>query len=102
MALPYRTEKARTDYMWKAIFFSTGLFVLMWGASFLVVDKITLTLKEELKEEAEDDAEEVRAMFTSVNADNQKVFDPPDWAAFSLMSVGAVTMLYSVALPKKG
>ncbi len=86
--------------MWKAIVFATGLFVCMWGASFLVVDKITLTLKEDPAESAEDD-EDVRAMFTSLNADNQKVFNPPDWAAFSLMSVGAVTMLYSVALPKK-
>ena len=32
---------------------------------------------------------------------NQRVIDPPEWAAFSLLSVGAVTMLYAVALPKK-
>ena len=30
-----------------------------------------------------------------------RVIDPPDWAAFSLLSVGAVTMLYAIALPKK-
>ena len=31
----------------------------------------------------------------------KQVIDPPEWAAFSLMSIGTVTMLYSVALPKK-
>jgi hypothetical protein len=30
-----------------------------------------------------------------------KMVDPPDWAAFSLLSVGTVTMLYAVALPRK-
>jgi hypothetical protein len=32
----------------------------------------------------------------------KKDFVPPDWAPWSLMSVGAVTMLYSVTLPKRG
>lgn len=31
-----------------------------------------------------------------------RVIQPPDWAAFSLMSIGTVTMLYSIALPKRG
>lgn len=82
--------------MWKAIFFATGMFVTMWGASFLVVDKITLTIKDDSKRD-----EGFRGLFTTTNAERQKVIDPPDWAAFSLMSVGSVTMLYSVALPKK-
>ena len=35
------------------------------------------------------------------SVDDQKVFDPPEWLAFSLMSVGTVTMLYAIALPKR-
>ena len=42
-----------------------------------------------------------RGLFGAVAASRKKVVDPPDWAAFSLMAVGTVTMLYSVALPKK-
>ena len=30
-----------------------------------------------------------------------RVIDPPDWAAFSLMSIGSVTMLYSFAVPRR-
>jgi len=40
-------------------------------------------------------------MFMSVNGNRQKVVDPPDWAAFSLMSIGSVTILYAIALPRK-
>jgi hypothetical protein len=83
--------------MMRATFFAIGLFVTLWGAGLLVVDKFELNAK----------ADEVprtgfRGLFTSVTTPERKqVIDPPEWAAFSLMSVGAVTMLYSVALPKK-
>lgn len=82
--------------MLRSLFFSIGLFVLLCGVSFLVVDKFVLNMKNNPEREAG-----FRGMFTSVNAHQQKVIDPPDWAAFSLMSVGSVTILYSIALPKK-
>jgi len=82
--------------MLRSTFFSMGLFVALWGAAFLAVDKVILTSR------AQSDREPgFRGLFTSVDAQRQQIIDPPDWAAFSLMSVGAVTMLYAVALPKK-
>jgi hypothetical protein len=79
----------------RASFFAVGLFVTMWGASCLFVDKLVLNVRDQ----------PIRGQrflgMLSTNAQRQKVLDPPDWAAFSLMSVGAVTMLYSFALPKK-
>lgn len=83
--------------MLRSVFFAGGLFVTLWGASFLLVDKMVLHAKDESPPEPG-----FRGFFTTLNAEQQKVFDPPDWAAFSLMSVGTVTMLYAVALPKKG
>ena len=82
--------------MMRSIFFSTGLFVALWGVTFLFVDNVTLRLQED-----ETRPQDFRGLFTSLNKDRQKVFDPPDWAAFALMSVGSVTMLYAIALPKK-
>ena len=35
-----------------------------------------------------------------VGRESRPILDPPDWAAFTLLSIGSVTMLYSVALPK--
>jgi hypothetical protein len=84
--------------MVRSTFFALGLFTAMCGASFLVVDKFVLNVKSKsLKKQ-----EGVRALFVSVTPDRQQVFDPPQWFAFSMMSAGSVTMLYSIALPKKG
>ncbi len=82
--------------MMRATFFSIGLFITLWGVSLLFVDKITLSSREEAMR-----TQGFRGMFSQMTVPRQKVYDPPDWAAFSLLSVGAVTMLYSVALPKK-
>ena len=82
--------------MLRSCFFSVGLFVTLWGVTFLFVDKLVL----------KDDgvaarSQGFRGMFSAVGAQNDRDLNPPDWAAFSLMSVGAVTMLYAVALPRK-
>ena len=87
--------------MLRAIFVSWGLFLAMSGGSLLLVDKMVLSVKDEPKEEAAQDDEEFRGLFMSKSIDDQKVFDPPEWLAFSLMSVGTVTMLYAMALPKR-
>jgi hypothetical protein len=82
--------------MVRAVFFAFGLFVTLWGAGFLVVDKFVLNLKADAIQPSG-----FRGLFTAVSPERKKIIDPPDWAAFSLMSVGTVTMLYAVALPKK-
>ena len=83
--------------MLKSCFFAVGLFVTLWGVSFLFVDRILLNATEDGESE-----NAISAMISTVTPEDQKYLDPPDWAAFSMMSVGAVTMLYAVALPKKG
>lgn len=82
--------------MMRSVFFSAGMFVALWGVSFLLVDKLVLNVKDDSARTSS-----FRGLFTSVSPERKQVFDPPDWAAFSLMSVGSVTMLYAVALPKK-
>jgi hypothetical protein len=86
--------------MVRALFFAGGLFVALWGGSFLLVDEMVLTFKDEPKEEEQRD-EEFRGLFMSKDENDRQVFNPPEWAAFSLMSIGTVTMLYAVALPKR-
>jgi hypothetical protein len=81
--------------MLRASAFALGLFICMWGGIFLV-DKIVLYSPPE-KEPG------IRAMLKkqAVGDETRPIIDPADWAAFTLMSIGSVTMLYSVALPKK-
>lgn len=82
--------------MFRASGFATGLFILMWGVTFLYVDKLVLF------EPPESDPG-IRGMLDKeqIAQESRPVLDPSDWAAFSLMSIGSVAMLYSVALPKK-
>jgi hypothetical protein len=82
--------------MLRSFFFSTGLFITLCGAGFLYVDKITLNVQADTPRPTG-----FRGLFTGVSPERKRVFDPPDWAAFSLLSMGSVTMLYSIALPRK-
>lgn len=82
--------------MLRSTFFSLGLFVFLCGVSFLFVDQVVLTVQESPARE-----QGFRGLFNSLQPRGPRTFDPPDWGAFSLMSIGAVTMLYSIALPKK-
>ena len=82
--------------MMRATFFAIGLFIALWGGGFLLVDKLVLHIKADTPAQGG-----FRGLFSGVSPERKKVIDPPDWAAFSLMSVGTVTMLYAVALPKK-
>lgn len=84
--------------MLRSLFFAGGLFVALWGGSFLMVDEMVLTIKDEPKQQRD---EEFRGLFMSKDSSDRKVFNPPEWVAFSLMSIGTVTMLYAVALPKR-
>ncbi len=85
--------------MLRSGFFAFGMFVALWGGAFLAIDRIVLKV-----EQKPEDAEKLslKRLLTSIDADKKHVFRCPDWGAFSLMSIGSVTMLYAVALPKKG
>jgi hypothetical protein len=84
--------------MLRGTFFSIGMFIALWGASLFFIDKVVLKVA--------DDAAHRPPGFRGMYAGNQqqqngRVLQPPDWVSFSLLSVGAVTMLYAVALPRK-
>lgn len=82
--------------MVRSIFFSLGLFITLWGGSFLLIDKLVLNTDSGSPGQGT-----FRGLFGGAATARKMVVDPPDWAAFSLMSIGTVTMLYAVALPKK-
>jgi len=83
--------------MLRACAFATGLFIAMWGAAFLAIDKIVLF------NPPEDANAGIRGMLIQqqIEHETRPIIDPADWTAFTLMSIGSVVMLYSVALPKK-
>jgi hypothetical protein len=96
ITLIIRSQSERT--MLRAFCFSVGVFVALWGATFLFVEQITFSWKVEPVIERDPS---FRGFYVTMNDSKQRVFNPQQWMAFSLMSIGSVTMLYSLVLPKK-
>jgi hypothetical protein len=79
--------------MWRAFFWSIGIFACLLGGECLVIEKALLN--------------QPAATATSASgmpvrgAARQKEIVVPDWAPWSLFSFGAVTLIYTVTLPKR-
>ena len=82
------------DVMIRALFFGLGAFVGLWGMSLVAVDGVVLSVAE--------DAQPSRVLeaVSQVAPDGRRMIDPPDWIGFTLVGMGGLTMLYSVALPR--
>ncbi len=66
--------------MWKSIFLALGIFTFVMGVESLLIDSAT---------------------FASHAGDGAHDLVPAEWAPWSLMSAGAVVVLYSFTLPQK-
>lgn len=75
-----------TTTMWRAFFLACGVSVLLLGLECLVVDDFVLAN---------------RAAAGSSEAGGTRALNPPDWAPWSLISGGAVTILYSFTIPQR-
>jgi hypothetical protein len=68
--------------MWRAFFLGLGLFLLLVGLECMAIDQATIN----------NPSEEGSSVVT---------FAPPEWVPWSLVSAGAITILYSYTLPAK-
>ena len=90
--------------MLRSIFYNVGLFIVLCGAGLLYVDTIVLNIHEDVIVGQQTQSQQVnsfRGMFTAVSTDGKKVIIPPPWAPYSMMSIGAVALLYATALPRR-
>jgi hypothetical protein len=77
--------------MIRSFFLAIGIFALILGAESLVIDKVVLAPNQEATMQG----------FTERMATGQREVVPPEWAPWSLLSAGAVVILYSFTLPQK-
>jgi hypothetical protein len=68
--------------MWRSLFLALGLFSVVLGLESLLVDSAVLASQGD-----------------TILASRDVV--PPEWAPWSLLSAGAVVILYSFTLPQK-
>ena len=80
--------------MLRAMFLALGTFAALCGAVLFRVDRVVLT-------RSQDDARVVDMISRNLSEGRCEV-DPPEWLAYTLLSTGLLTMLYALALPKKG
>ena len=88
-----------------------GLVVLMLGIQMRLVETFVLNEHatqflaqriQQIKGQQIASASDVRHFIASQGPIAQKPLSPPDWLGFSLVSVGSVLVLYSLALKKPG
>jgi hypothetical protein len=77
--------------MIRSFFLAIGVFALILGGECLVLDRAVLKASQEPTLDG----------FTERMATSQREITPPEWAPWSLLSAGAVVLLYSCTLPAK-
>jgi hypothetical protein len=83
--------------MWRALFLACGIYACVLGAECLVVDTFVMA------GESAAHASEPATVFGSAPViAEQKEMKPPEWAPWSLLSAGAVVILYSLTLNRQG
>jgi hypothetical protein len=92
--------------MWRAFFLACGIFACIMGAECLVVDTFVMAGESTTVVQA---PESVPATLfgsppppATIVTQNHKNVKPPEWAAWSLLSAGAVVILYSLTLNRGG
>ena len=77
--------------MLRAFFLAIGLYAVILGLECLVLDKAVLQAK----------ADSMASGLAQQAAAGAREITPPEWAPWSLLSAGAVVMLYSFTIPAK-
>ncbi|MGE0608044.1 MAG: hypothetical protein AB7O62_13200 [Pirellulales bacterium] len=78
--------------MWRAFFLAVGAFAILLGAQCLAVEKAVMHAKKE----------PATSTFGFSKSPARKEMEPPEWAPWTLLSGGAVVLIYSFTLPKRG
>jgi hypothetical protein len=82
-------------------FFMAGVFLVLLGVQFRLLDSVTLNEKTTQYLAAHSGAASGMASILPSGM-TKKVVHPPTWLGWSLMSIGAVCILHSLAMKKPG
>lgn len=79
----------------RPIFIGIGLSFLMGGATLLFVDRVTLRDTQEMAEAR------MPSLFVRLAPSGKHEVTPPTWVPLTMLASGGLTVLYSLALPKR-
>ncbi|HEY2881795.1 MAG TPA: hypothetical protein VGJ15_05165 [Pirellulales bacterium] len=83
-------------------FFMAGIFVMLLGIQFHILDSATLNEKTTAFLAAHAGAATNMTASIFPSSVTKKVIHPPQWLGWSLISIGAVCILHSLAMKKPG
>jgi hypothetical protein len=82
--------------MWRALFLAAGIYCCLLGVKAIAIEKAVL------KTDVAASVQNNSALGISRSATTGRVeVSPPEWAPWSLISVGFVVILYSFSIPKR-
>jgi hypothetical protein len=81
--------------MWRAFFLALGIYACIFGAECLVVENFVFAGQRPV-------APNGQAALFHGDAPAGRDWKPAEWAPWSLLSTGAVVILYSVTLTRPG
>ena len=79
----------------RPIFIGIGLSLLMSGATLLFVDRVSLRDTAQMAEAR------MPALFVRLAPSGKHELTPPAWVPLTMLACGGLTVLYSIALPKR-
>jgi len=85
----------RLIHMYRAGFLAFGLYLVLLGGGLFFVDELTLNQKISSR------AAPLLNVLAQPDSSGRHHLHPPEWAPFSLLGLGVITMLYAIALPKQ-
>jgi len=92
--------------MWRAFFLAVGIYLCILGAECLVVDKFVMAGEVPPSEAEHNPAPPGPATLFGPTAPPtptaKRDIEPAEWAPWSLLSAGAVVILYSLTLNRPG
>lgn len=77
--------------MLRSFFIGLGIFALILGLECMLIDQAILRNESGNQPRVPGSPEATAA----------RKIEPPEWAPWSLLSAGAVTIIYSISLPKR-
>ena len=86
--------------MWRALFLAIGIYLCIFGAECLAIERFELAGKSPEPTEATP-----ATLFGSPPtpiASSRRDWQPPEWAPWSFLSAGAVVILYSLTINRQG
>ena len=86
--------------MWRAFFLAIGIYMCIVGAECLAVERFELAAAGEM-EPGEPSAATLFGNAPGPMATQQEI-QPPEWAPWSLLSAGAVVILYALTINRGG